>query len=75
VAMAMSPPPSPALAMSVPDLPSSTEYRKDQARAPTRSVSVNDRAVNATKLFPSNIIRTSKYTLLTFFPINLFEQV
>lgn len=35
---------------------------------------VNDPKLNVDKGFPTNHIRTTKYTLLTFFPKNLFEQ-
>ena len=34
----------------------------------------NNAAKNRTRGFPSNVVRTSKYTILTFLPINLFEQ-
>jgi hypothetical protein len=34
----------------------------------------NDAAFNAARGYPSNFIRTAKYTLLTFLPLNLFEQ-
>ncbi|CEP00899.1 unnamed protein product (mitochondrion) [Plasmodiophora brassicae] len=74
----LSPPPSPAIgqasALSVPDLPSSLEFRREAKRQPTRAISVNDRLQNQQREYPSNVIRTSKYTPLTFLPINLFEQ-
>jgi magnesium-transporting ATPase (P-type) len=35
---------------------------------------ISDREANAAQGFPSNFIRTTKYTLLTFVPKNLFEQ-
>ena len=38
------------------------------------SVVMNDPAANSAQRFPSNFIKTSKYTLLTFLPLNLFEQ-
>lgn len=37
-------------------------------------VRVNDAAANALHPFPSNYARTTKYTLVTFLPKNLFEQ-
>eukprot|EP00760_Papus_ankaliazontas_P023389 PhM_4_TR2048/c0_g2_i1/m.95529/K14802/DRS2, ATP8A; phospholipid-transporting ATPase len=37
-------------------------------------VSINDAAANRARCFPSNFICTSKYTILTFLPLNLFEQ-
>ena len=38
------------------------------------SFSLNEPTDPALTTFPSNSIRTSKYTLLTFLPLNLFEQ-
>lgn len=40
----------------------------------TYSFLVNDTAGNLEKGFPTNFIRTTKYTLITFLPKNLFEQ-
>lgn len=37
-------------------------------------VKMNDPEANKVHLFPSNFIKTSKYTLLTFLPLNLFLQ-
>lgn len=37
-------------------------------------LSLNDPQANATRGFPNNYIRTTKYTILTFLPKNLFEQ-
>lgn len=34
----------------------------------------NDRTKNEPLKFPSNYIRTTKYTLLTFIPLNMYEQ-
>lgn len=34
----------------------------------------NDRDKNVEKKYPSNYIRTTKYTALTFLPLNMFEQ-
>ena len=38
------------------------------------TVVFNDQPTNNAQLFPSNFIKTSKYSLLTFLPLNLFEQ-
>lgn len=38
------------------------------------SFSINDPPANLEKGFPTNFIRTTKYTLITFLPKNLFEQ-
>lgn len=35
---------------------------------------INDAASIAAGKFPTNFIKTSKYTLLTFLPVNLYEQ-
>src|SRR5687768_2571724 len=37
-------------------------------------VAANDHAKNAPKKFPDNFIKTSKYNLITFVPLNLFHQ-
>lgn len=41
---------------------------------PRYVVRINNSAFNDTKHSVSNVIKTSKYTLLTFLPVNLFEQ-
>jgi hypothetical protein len=38
-------------------------------------IHINDRNFHPLKKFPSNYVKTTKYTLLTFLPINLFHQV
>ena len=38
------------------------------------TVIFNDQPTNNAQQFPSNFIKTSKYSLLTFLPLNLFEQ-
>ena len=38
------------------------------------TVLMNDQPGNNAQMFPSNFIKTSKYSLLTFLPLNLFEQ-
>ena len=35
----------------------------------------NDPEFHPSKRFPSNYVRTTKYTILTFLPLNLFHQV
>jgi phospholipid-transporting ATPase len=35
---------------------------------------LNSAQANSARNFPDNVVRTSKYTLLTFLPLNLFEQ-
>lgn len=35
---------------------------------------INNRQANSERGFPTNFIRTTKYTLITFLPKNLFEQ-
>eukprot|EP01028_Stygiella_incarcerata_P000387 TRINITY_DN1044_c0_g1_i2.p1 TRINITY_DN1044_c0_g1~~TRINITY_DN1044_c0_g1_i2.p1 ORF type:complete len:1227 (-),score=333.71 TRINITY_DN1044_c0_g1_i2:190-3870(-) len=42
--------------------------------ATTLSLRANEAAFNASQGFPSNYIRTTKYTILTFLPLNLWEQ-
>lgn len=39
-----------------------------------RQLRTNDHEYNSTFQYVNNYIRTSKYTLLTFLPLNLFEQ-
>lgn len=39
-----------------------------------RQLQTNDHVYNSTFQYVNNYIRTSKYTLLTFLPLNLFEQ-
>ena len=39
-----------------------------------RSVHVNDAAANAPSKFCGNTVTTAKYSLLTFIPLNLYEQ-
>merc|ERR1719204_2085387 len=38
------------------------------------TIKLNDREFNKQYNFPSNAVRTSKYTYVTFIPINLLEQ-
>ncbi|ESN90491.1 hypothetical protein HELRODRAFT_70969, partial [Helobdella robusta] len=40
----------------------------------TRIVRANDPLFNQSFLYPTNVIRTSKYNIITFLPKNLFEQ-
>lgn len=39
-----------------------------------RRIKANDRSYNAQFRYANNYIKTSKYTVLTFLPLNLFEQ-
>ncbi|KAK9679588.1 Phospholipid-translocating ATPase N-terminal [Popillia japonica] len=39
-----------------------------------RRIHANDRAFNSQFRYANNYIKTSKYTVLTFLPLNLFEQ-
>eukprot|EP00672_Neobodo_designis_P023113 CAMPEP_0174846656 /NCGR_PEP_ID=MMETSP1114-20130205/12434_1 /TAXON_ID=312471 /ORGANISM="Neobodo designis, Strain CCAP 1951/1" /LENGTH=1076 /DNA_ID=CAMNT_0016080921 /DNA_START=160 /DNA_END=3390 /DNA_ORIENTATION=- len=43
-------------------------------KAPPVTVAMADPAANAASKFPTNFIKTSKYNLLTFLPLNLFHQ-
>lgn len=45
-----------------------------QPAAPDVVVVMNDHDANKLHNFPSNHIKTAKYTLLTFLPLNLFQQ-
>jgi len=51
-----------------------TKGRKKQTVSGEVLVYANDTAANAQFQYPHNGIRTTKYTLLTFLPKNLFEQ-
>eukprot|EP01112_Ceratiomyxa_fruticulosa_P017857 TRINITY_DN5637_c0_g2_i1.p1 TRINITY_DN5637_c0_g2~~TRINITY_DN5637_c0_g2_i1.p1 ORF type:complete len:660 (+),score=121.16 TRINITY_DN5637_c0_g2_i1:150-2129(+) len=46
----------------------------ESARNSSYTIRINDTKANREKAFPSNYIRTTKYTILTFLPKNLFEQ-
>ncbi len=39
-----------------------------------RAFAINDPEANTKHKFPSNQIKTSRYTAITFIPVNLFEQ-
>lgn len=39
-----------------------------------QTVTINDPDANEGQGFPNNYIRTTKYTIITFLPKNLFEQ-
>jgi hypothetical protein len=39
-----------------------------------RTFFVNDHAGNSQYRFPPNVVKTSRYTIITFLPLNLFEQ-
>eukprot|EP00211_Chloroparvula_japonica_P013344 CAMPEP_0119134402 /NCGR_PEP_ID=MMETSP1310-20130426/16790_1 /TAXON_ID=464262 /ORGANISM="Genus nov. species nov., Strain RCC2339" /LENGTH=111 /DNA_ID=CAMNT_0007125193 /DNA_START=212 /DNA_END=544 /DNA_ORIENTATION=- len=40
-----------------------------------RTVYANDAQRNARTAYPSNYVRTTRYSLLTFIPLNLWEQL
>eukprot|EP01116_Phalansterium_solitarium_P015668 TRINITY_DN3482_c0_g1_i4.p1 TRINITY_DN3482_c0_g1~~TRINITY_DN3482_c0_g1_i4.p1 ORF type:complete len:1118 (-),score=428.30 TRINITY_DN3482_c0_g1_i4:1315-4668(-) len=40
----------------------------------SRYIQIDDRQANVVHRYPSNTVRTSKYTVITFVPKNLFEQ-
>eukprot|EP00760_Papus_ankaliazontas_P008921 PhM_4_TR13946/c0_g1_i6/m.5260/K14802/DRS2, ATP8A; phospholipid-transporting ATPase len=46
----------------------------DPATAVMHEVHLDRREINSKKNYPDNFIRTSKYTLFTFLPLNLYEQ-
>ncbi|CUG93673.1 phospholipid-transporting ATPase 1-like protein, putative [Bodo saltans] len=45
-----------------------------QPASPDVLVHMNNPEANASQMFPTNFIKTAKYTLLTFLPLNLFLQ-
>lgn len=47
---------------------------QDNQEETERKLRTNDHEYNSTFQYANNYIRTSKYTLLTFLPLNLFEQ-
>ncbi|UJR34869.1 hypothetical protein I4U23_027647 [Adineta vaga] len=49
-------------------------FKKPSDPEETRKIRVNDREGNLLKNFSRNEVSTSRYTLLTFLPKNLFEQ-
>lgn len=49
--------------------------RKKERESRPRAIYVNDLEKNSTSNFAANYIKTTKYTLITFLPKNLFEQV
>lgn len=64
---------------TVPDKPDSPHTSKDIhiGHVPfdnQRRIHANDRVFNAQFRYANNYIKTSKYTILTFLPLNLFEQ-
>nr|XP_014350658.1 PREDICTED: phospholipid-transporting ATPase ID-like isoform X1 [Latimeria chalumnae]XP_014350659.1 PREDICTED: phospholipid-transporting ATPase ID-like isoform X1 [Latimeria chalumnae]XP_014350660.1 PREDICTED: phospholipid-transporting ATPase ID-like isoform X1 [Latimeria chalumnae]XP_014350661.1 PREDICTED: phospholipid-transporting ATPase ID-like isoform X1 [Latimeria chalumnae] len=51
------------------------DCRKERSEAETsRRLKANDREFNLSFEYATNAIKTSKYNLLTFLPLNLFEQ-
>ncbi|KAJ8918051.1 hypothetical protein NQ315_011507 [Exocentrus adspersus] len=54
---------------------SSKDFRKGYIPCDNqRRIHANDRAFNSQFRYASNYIKTSKYSILTFVPLNLFEQ-
>lgn len=53
---------------------SSTSLRAAALKLKNRVVYVNDDEKNALGHYVDNVIKTSKYTLINFLPLNLFEQ-
>ncbi|KAK6494962.1 phospholipid-transporting ATPase ID-like [Huso huso] len=50
------------------------DCRKKKEKEEERHLRANDREFNLTFQYATNAIKTSKYNLLTFLPMNLFEQ-
>ena len=53
----------------------STPKLSDDPPDPPIQVHVSDNAANLPFKYPTNYIRTTKYTLLSFLPMNLLEQL
>lgn len=53
---------------------SSTTTKAEKAKEDPRIIYINDRVQNKKFRYCNNSVRTTKYTLLTFVPQNLFEQ-
>ena len=61
--------------MSAPPASPATGINPAEPQEPTTvTVTMNDRAANAARLFPDNFIKTSQYTMLSFVPKNLLNQ-
>nr|XP_014350662.1 PREDICTED: phospholipid-transporting ATPase ID-like isoform X2 [Latimeria chalumnae] len=50
------------------------DCRKERSEETSRRLKANDREFNLSFEYATNAIKTSKYNLLTFLPLNLFEQ-
>ncbi|XP_065342127.1 phospholipid-transporting ATPase ID isoform X3 [Cloeon dipterum] len=67
--------PSPSSATEQPPPQDSCEYLRGFLTFETeRRIRANDREFNAQFHYANNYIKTSKYSVLTFLPLNLFEQ-
>ncbi|XP_023694698.2 phospholipid-transporting ATPase ID isoform X1 [Paramormyrops kingsleyae] len=49
-------------------------YGKNKKKEEERHLRANDRELNLSYKYGTNAIKTSKYNLITFLPLNLFEQ-
>ncbi|XP_048875352.1 phospholipid-transporting ATPase ID isoform X1 [Brienomyrus brachyistius] len=49
-------------------------YGKNKKKEEERHLRANDRELNLSYKYATNAIKTSKYNLITFLPLNLFEQ-
>ncbi|XP_030624750.1 probable phospholipid-transporting ATPase IM [Chanos chanos] len=48
---------------------------KEEVNEEERHIRANDRAFNLSRHYANNAIKTSKYNIFTFLPLNLFEQL
>jgi hypothetical protein len=68
------PPPRPSQTQSRTSKQKSLATRQSNAPVIPREFYVNDEKTNEQYQFPDNSVKTSRYTLLTFLPLNLFLQ-
>ena len=52
----------------------STQHLNDAINSEFRLIEIHHGMPETQSLFPSNSISTSKYSLISFFPKNIFEQ-